>query len=160
APAEPGPPGAQRDRPAERPGAGGGGDDGRHLGQGAEAGRGRVMSPARLRYYASSIPTLLRGVANWPATAAAPARGPPRAPVAVELREGGRFRIGSALDLWILKEVCLDREYERYGPAVRNGWTVVDVGAGVGEFCIQVARRHPDCRVYAFEPGAEAFALL
>jgi len=118
------------------------------------------MSPARLRYYASSIPTLLRGVANWPATAAALARGPRRAPFVVELRDGGRFRIGSALDLWILKEVCLDREYERYGPAVRNGWTVVDVGAGVGEFCIQVARRHPDCRIYAFEPGAEAFALL
>ncbi len=118
------------------------------------------MSPARLRYYVASIPTLLRGVKNRAATAAALLRARRGEPFVVELRDGCRFKVVTALDLWILKEVCLDREYERYGATIRNGWTVVDVGAGLGEFCIQVAREHPDCRVYAFEPGSESFALL
>jgi FkbM family methyltransferase len=115
---------------------------------------------ARLRYYAASIPTLVAGVRNWPATALGLLRAPRGGAFVVELRNGCRFKVATALDLWILKEVCLDREYERHGPTIRNGWAVVDVGAGLGEFCIQVAREHPGCRVYAFEPGPESFALL
>jgi FkbM family methyltransferase len=56
--------------------------------------------------------------------------------------------------------VCLDREYERHGTAIRDGWSVVDIGAGLGEFAISVAREHPGCRVYAFEPCDEALTLL
>jgi FkbM family methyltransferase len=118
------------------------------------------MTAARLKYYATSIPTLLWGVKNWPAAAAALLRRPGGEPLVVELRNGGRFKITTALDLWILKEVCLDREYERHGAPIRNGWTVVDIGAGLGEFCVHVARQYPDCRIYAFEPCSEAFALL
>ncbi len=118
------------------------------------------MSPARLRYYLASIPTLLRGVKNWPAAAGALLRVFRGAPFVVELRNGCRFKIATALDLWIIKEVCLDREYERHGAAIRGGWTVVDVGAGLGEFCVHVAREHPDCRIYAFEPCRESFTLL
>jgi FkbM family methyltransferase len=118
------------------------------------------MSPARLGYYLASIPTLLRGVRNGPAVAAALLGRPPRRPFEVRLRDGSRFKVTTALDVWILKEVCLDREYERGGPAVQPGWTVVDIGAGLGEFCVSVARRHPACRVYAFEPLAESFTLL
>ena len=119
-----------------------------------------MIALARGRYYLASVPTLLRGVENWPAVAAALLRPPPRAPFVVRLRGGCRFRVTSALDVWLLKEVCLDGEYQRDGTVIGPGATVVDVGAGVGEFCVSVARAHPDARVYAFEPAAESFALL
>jgi len=118
------------------------------------------MSPARMWYYLASIPTLLRGVRNWPAVAAALLGRGPRTPFVVRLRNGCLFKVTTALDVWIIKEVCLDRDYERDGTTVRPGSTVVDIGAGLGEFCISVAREHPDARVYAFEPLAESFALL
>jgi FkbM family methyltransferase len=119
-----------------------------------------VITPRRLAYYLASLPTLRRGVRNWPAVALALLRPPPRRPFEVRLRDGCRFRARTALDVWILKEVCLDRDYERGGFAVQPGWTVVDVGAGLGEFCVCVARAQPTCRVYAFEPLAGSYALL
>lgn len=118
------------------------------------------MSPARLRYYLASLPTLFTGVRNWPAVLAALLRRPPRPPFVLRLRGGCRFKVAGALDVWLVKEVCLDREYERHGVTVPPGGTVVDIGAGLGEFCVSVARDHPECRVYAFEPNAEAYALL
>jgi FkbM family methyltransferase len=118
-----------------------------------------VIAPGRLAYYLGSLPTLALGVRNWPLALAALLRPWPRPPFEVRLRDGARFRVRTALDVWVLKEVCLDREYER-GVTVQPGWTVVDVGAGLGEFCVSVGRAHPTCRVYAFEPLAESFALL
>jgi FkbM family methyltransferase len=118
------------------------------------------MSPGRLAYYLASIPTLLRGVRNWPGILAALLGPRRRAPFVVRLRDGRLFKVTTALDVWIVKEVCLDRDYEHGGVTVQPGWTVVDIGAGLGAFCISVARAQPGCRVYAFEPFAESFALL
>jgi len=51
------------------------------------------------------------------------------------------------------------RAYERYGTAVLPGWTVLDIGAGVGDFSL-LAARSPGTVVYAFEPFPESLALL
>ncbi|MCX7681250.1 MAG: FkbM family methyltransferase [Anaerolineae bacterium] len=64
------------------------------------------------------------------------------------------------MDVWILKETWLDRFYERFGAPIREGWTVVDVGAGIGDFAIYAALRSPTSTVYAFEPFPESFRLL
>jgi FkbM family methyltransferase len=64
------------------------------------------------------------------------------------------------MDLWIIKETCLDRDYERDFIQIRNGWTVLDVGAGLGDFSVCTARQCPDSRVFAFEPLPESFGLL
>jgi hypothetical protein len=111
-------------------------------------------------YYLVSMLTLLRGLKNWPLAGALLARWPVRQPV-VELRPSGlRFRVRTFMDVWIIKETCLDRDYERVGTDLQDGWNVVDIGAGLGDFTVYAARRCPHGTVYAYEPFPESFALL
>lgn len=114
---------------------------------------------SRLLYYLSSLPVLLGGVRRWPAVLRALLR-PRRRPFVVELRDGARFTVRTLLDLWIVKETCLERQYERASVAIEDGWTVLDVGAGLGDFAIGVARRCPHSVIVACEPFPESFALL
>jgi FkbM family methyltransferase len=79
---------------------------------------------------------------------------------AVHLRRSGfSFRVRGAMDVWSIKETFLDRFYERYGFTIQPGWTVIDVGAGLGDFTLFAARTS-GTRVLAFEPFPESFGLL
>ena len=112
--------------------------------------------PGRLRYYAGSIPTLIKGVANLDAL---PRAALGQCPV-LRFRSGLRLRVGSLMDAWIAKETILDRDYERAGTKILDGWTVLDIGAALGDFAVYVARANPNARVFAFEPFAGSFARL
>jgi len=115
---------------------------------------------SRWFYYLSSIPTLLVGVRNWPSVVAMFLGLPARRPLIIELRNGCRFKVRSAMDIWIIKETCLDRDYERCSVDIEDGWTILDIGAGLGDFAILVAREHPHSAVYAYEPFPESFVLF
>ena len=117
------------------------------------------MRMRSIPYYLGSIPTLLAGIRGWRAAARLLA-GRPARPPEVQLRDGCRFRVRSLMDLWIIKETCLDRDYERDLPPMGEDWRIVDIGAGLGDFCIHAACGHPRRRVAAFEPFAESFHLL
>jgi FkbM family methyltransferase len=79
----------------------------------------------------------------------------------VRLREAGlSFRVRSAMDVWSLKETFLDRFYERFGTPLQDGWTIVDIGGGIGEFTIFAAHNRPATTLLAFEPYPESFDLL
>jgi FkbM family methyltransferase len=79
----------------------------------------------------------------------------------VRLRPGGlRFQVRTALDAWIVKETCLDRDYERASVPLQDGWVIVDIGAGIGDFAIHAAAGRPHTRVLAFEPAPDSFELL
>ncbi len=110
----------------------------------------------RLLYYAASVPTLLTGVRNWPAlvSLAAGQRG------VLELRDGSRFAVRSPMDAWIVKESLLDREYERASVPLERGWSVLDIGAGLGDFSVWAASRAGTGVVHAYEPAPESAALL
>lgn len=118
------------------------------------------MLLSRALYYLSSIPTLLLGVRNWPTMLAAFLRLPVRRGCVIELRSGLAFRVRDAMDIWIIKETCLDRQYELASVPIEDGWTVIDVGAGLGDFATSVAKRCPNSTVYAYEPSPDSFALL
>jgi FkbM family methyltransferase len=78
----------------------------------------------------------------------------------MRLRDGATFQVRNFMDAWIVKEVYLDRDYERYGVALQPGWTVIDIGACLGGFAVFAARRAPGIQVHAFEPAPESFRLL
>ncbi len=111
---------------------------------------------SRARYYLSSVPTLLGGVRNWWVVLLLPFRMRP----VIRLRGGYQFRVRSLMDVWIIKETCLDRQYERCSGLMEDGWTVIDIGAGLGDFAILVARENPGSRVYAYEPSPESYELF
>jgi FkbM family methyltransferase len=50
--------------------------------------------------------------------------------------------------------------YTRHGIEVRDGATVLDVGANVGMFSVALAQRHRDLRLVLFEPIPDTFAIL
>jgi FkbM family methyltransferase len=118
------------------------------------------MLLSRWLYYLSSIPTLLLGVKNWPKMLAVFLGLPVSLPFVIVLRNGCRFKVRTRMDIWIIKEICLDQQYESASLPFQDGWTVLDIGAGLGDFAVHVARQHPHTMVYAFEPFPASFALL
>jgi hypothetical protein len=100
-----------------------------------------------LAYYAASVPTLftMRNWyqlpwlwAGWRLTGQT---------FEVKLLEM-TFGVETLMDVWTIKEVVMDRQYERtYQPS--RGDVVVDIGAGVGDLSVMLSKR--GCRVFAYE---------
>jgi FkbM family methyltransferase len=102
---------------------------------------------------------MLRGFENWPMLFSLLLRQR-EDPALLKLHNGLHLKIRSLMDAWIIKETCLEKQYERASRDLADGWNVIDVGAGLGDFTICVARRTPHSRVYAYEPFPESFTLL
>jgi len=112
----------------------------------------------RIIYYLTSFVTLMRGVRNWPVLFGLRGQGGDEAQL--ELRDGTHFTVRSLMDAWIVKETNLDRDYEVHGTVIQDGWTVVDIGAGLGDFTVFAARQTPHGRVFAYEPAPDSVILL
>jgi FkbM family methyltransferase len=50
--------------------------------------------------------------------------------------------------------------YTRYGTEIEPHWTIVDIGAAIGEFTVFAAQKAAQGKVLAFEPNSASFALL
>ena len=66
-----------------------------------------------------------------------------------------RFLLRGKMDIWALKETWLDKFYERHGIAIENGWQVIDIGAGFGDFSVLAAFDKPESKIFAIEPFDE-----
>ena len=90
--------------------------------------------------------------------------GPPSRDGAVTyiLRSGAAFRMqAGSHDIRVLNEVWLDRVYEPDADfSVREGWTVLDLGAHKGSFAVRAALAGPKTRVHAVEPEPENLRYL
>lgn len=114
----------------------------------------------RLGYYASSIATLLTGFRHPLKIVAIFLHWPMALPTEVQLRRSGfRFKVREAIDVWVIKETCIDRDYLQH-TELEPDWTIVDVGAGLGDFTVLAAKSCPLGKVHAYEPLAESFQLL
>lgn len=112
---------------------------------------------SRWRYYLSSIPTLLLGVQNWPTVMKGLFS---RQPFILKLRTGLQFHARTLMDVWIIKETCLDHDYETHGVWLQDGWTIIDIGGGLGDFTVYAAKKCPNSTLYAYEPFPESYRLL
>src|SRR5205814_9356085 len=61
---------------------------------------------------------------------------------------------------YVYKEVFEDRCYLRHGIRLRDGATVVDIGANIGLFSLFVMSRCVNPKIYAFEPAPAVYELL
>lgn len=115
---------------------------------------------SRLRYYTTSIITLLTRFEQPLRILAVFLGWPGSLPTEVQVKKGGhRFIVREAMDVWVIKETCVDADYL---PAqnFRPEWSVVDIGAGLGDFTVFAAANCPQGQVFAYEPLASSFELL
>jgi FkbM family methyltransferase len=70
------------------------------------------------------------------------------------------FKVRGAMDIWSVKETFLDRFYIKFGTPIGSGWTIVDIGGGIGDFTTFAAHSHASNTVFAFEPTPHSFRLL
>ena len=112
----------------------------------------------RILYYLRALIALPLGIRNWWVLFAL--IRPLQHPVLLVLRDGTQYRVRSLMDAWIIKETNIDRDYEKYGVPIEDGWNIVDIGAGLGDFAIFAARQAPRGHVYAYEPAPDSVVLL
>ncbi|MFZ0548812.1 MAG: FkbM family methyltransferase [Candidatus Promineifilaceae bacterium] len=118
----------------------------------------KVLS--RTGYYAASILTLLTRFERPFQILGIFLGRPGSLPTEIQLKQGGyRFSVREAMDVWVIKETCVDADYLPV-TAFRPDWTVVDIGAGLGDFTVLAAAHCPVGRVFAYEPLAASFDLL
>lgn len=113
---------------------------------------------SRWLYYGSSIFTILLGMSPR-LKIIATFLGINRDPFMIRLNTGLQFKVRTAMDIWVIKETCLDRDYEHYGTKLQSGWTIVDIGGGLGDFTV-FASQIPDTQVHVYEPFPESNRLL
>ena len=64
------------------------------------------------------------------------------------------------MDVWSIKETFLD-DFYRFEQSARPAKpTIIDIGAGIGEFTIQAAAACPSGKVYGFEPFPESLSFF
>src|SRR5207248_9506229 len=64
-----------------------------------------------------------------------------------------------AREFAVFEEIYVDHDYDRLADFIpQRGWIVFDVGANVGVFAVQQARR--GAFVYAFEPNPDSYRRL
>jgi FkbM family methyltransferase len=79
----------------------------------------------------------------------------------VQLRSPAlKLAVRGKMDIWSVKETFIDRFYTRYGCDPGKGWTIVDIGAAIGEFSLFTAAHDPSARIYAYEPFPESVAIF
>jgi len=115
---------------------------------------------SKTSYYLSSILTLVRAFKRPWQISGIFLGFPGSLPTEVELRgTGWRFSVRSALDVWVIKETCIDQDY-LLAIEIDPSWSIVDIGAGLGDFTVLAAAACPDGLVHAYEPHGQSFELL
>ncbi len=112
-------------------------------------------------YYFRSIFELLSGIVEWILVIRIFLHWTGLEEKQVRLRKPRlMFTVRGSMDIWSIKETLIDRFYERHGCPIGEGWVIVDIGAGIGDFTSAAAYRDPQNRVYAFEPYYDSYLLL
>jgi len=96
-----------------------------------------------IKYYIFSIPTIIFGV-NFYAIPLLCFKNF----ILLKTRHGTNYFVKNLIEIWTIKEVVLDKQYEVHREVKKND-IVVDIGAAIGEFTIYAGKKAN--LVYAFE---------
>ncbi len=110
------------------------------------------MNKTAIKYYLHSIPTLLANF-NWCSFPMLLFKKP----LLIRIENMPSFYVSNFMDIWTLKEVIVDKQYERINKLDRGG-VVIDVGAAIGDFSIYAAKKAK--RVIAYECDDERVLLM
>lgn len=77
------------------------------------------------------------------------------------------FKVRDFMDLWTVKETFFDDWYQVFGFKIQPDWTIIDIGAAMGDFSILAGRvsrdsglNHDKAKVFAFEPSSTGVSFL
>jgi FkbM family methyltransferase len=120
-----------------------------------------VRSLRALLYYAYSLVEMVIHFKNWPKVLSLLIHQPGWGLMTLRIRRPKMdVFVRGAMDIWSVKETILDQFYTRYGTPVQADWTVVDVGAGIGDYCLHATNGVDGVKVVAFEPYPGSYDLL
>lgn len=74
------------------------------------------------------------------------------------MKNGPTLKFLTPLDCLIIKESVLDNAY-RLG-SVSKSEAIIDIGGGIGDFCLYASGRFPHNDVFVFEPNTVLFLVL
>ena len=111
-----------------------------------------MLSKLAIKYYFQSIPTLINNFNWWVFPLVFFTK-----PVFIKIKNNPSFYVSNLMDIWTLKEVIIDRQYEK-GKIVNNGDFIIDVGAAIGDFSISIAKKVK--KVIAYEYDDERVCLM
>ena len=80
--------------------------------------------------------------------------------ITVTLKNKTKFTLRNLMDLWVLTETYIKKDYQVHGIKLESDWTIIDIGAGIGDFSILAAQKSSTNKVYAIEPFLESYNLL
>ena len=111
--------------------------------------------------YFVSLPTLFFGIKNFSSVIMHFLVNKRAAsPVTLQMSDGASLNVYTPMYVWTAKEIYLDKDYEKYGTKIHDGWVVIDIGAAFGDFVVLAGKHNPNTKIYAFEPYPKYFKLL
>jgi len=110
------------------------------------------MNNLAIKYYLKSIQTLLTNF-NWYSFPLLFIKKP----ILIRIKTSLVFYVSNFMDIWTLKEVIVDKQYETI-KKLDSGDTVIDIGAAIGDFSIYAAKKVK--KVIAYECDDERVFLM
>ena len=80
-------------------------------------------------------------------------------PVKLDIKNGLILLTNQVLDAVVIKDTIIDDDYQI--STIRQPIkTIIDIGAGLGDFTLMAAKKFPQAKIFAFEPNPDQFKLL
>jgi len=111
-----------------------------------------MLNRSAIKYYLKSVLTILTNF-NWYSFPLLFIKKP----ILIKIKNKPDFYVSNLMDIWTLKEVIVDKQYETI-KKLDCGGTVIDVGAAIGDFAIYAAKKAK--RVIAYECDDERVSLM
>lgn len=105
-----------------------------------------------INYYLASIFTLLTNFNWWDFPILLFKK-----PILIKIKSGLNLYVSNLMDIWTLKEVLVDKQYEQV-QKIPKGGLVIDIGAAIGDFSINAAKKAK--KVIAYECDDERVSLM